>query len=35
MGLHWTLGLVLLLVAMFLAGSWVCKKYPGFLPIVS
>ena len=35
MGLHWTFGLVLMLVAAFLLGSWVCKQYPGFLPVVS
>lgn len=33
--MHWTLGLVVLLVMAFLLGSWVCKTYPGFIPVVS
>lgn len=33
--MHWTLGLVVLLVLAFLLGSWVCKQYPGYLPVVS
>lgn len=32
--MHWSIGLIVLVIVAFLAGSWVSKTYPGVIPVV-
>lgn len=33
--MHWSLGLIAVVVVAFLAGAWYCKAYPNTIPYVT